>query len=382
MYYFTNVAIFLVMMVLVGIYVYWKSGKFIEFYRGNPCKWWVRLIRVGIALIIGYICRNTWNTTAMILLHLLAMFLILDLLAIVVRRIWRKKRETKLYGVLHRMYRLGFVPVVVFVIIMAYGFYNMNHIKKTEYEVATVKEIQDYNVALLTDIHYDTVQNTDVLQKKIVEINAQHPDIVILGGDIVEEGTSKEKLEEVFARLGTLENKYGIYYVYGNHDRQPYTSERTYTDVELRNAIEKNGIQILQDRYVKINDDFILAGRDDASWSGTADRKSSAEIYATLSQEERKKKFMLMIDHQPIEVEDNGAEGVDLQLSGHTHAGQIWPVGYISELTGILNYGMYHRGTCRAIVSSGVAGWRYTIRTGEHCEYVMVHLHQQREMAK
>lgn len=382
MYYFTNIAMFLVMMVLVGIYVYWKSGKLIEFYGGTPVKWWVRLVRIALALIIGFLCRNTWNTEAMILLHLLAMFLVLDLSALFLRRILRKKKESKWYQVLRRIYRLGFVPVVLFVLVMGYGFYNMNRIEKTEYDVATVKKIQDYNIALLTDIHYDTIQNPDILQEKIKEINAQHPDFVILGGDIVEEGTSREKMEEAFAILGKMENKFGIYYVYGNHDRQPYTSERTYTDMQLVSSIEKNGIQILNDRYIEINDDLILAGREDAAWSGTADRKSSKEILTKLSQDERQRKFMLMVDHQPIEVEENGAEGVDLQLSGHTHAGQIWPVGYISELAGILNYGMYHRGTCRAIVSSGVAGWRYTIRTGGHCEYVLVHLHQQGKMAK
>ena len=376
MFYFTNIAIFAVMMILVALYVYWKSGNLIEFYGGSPTKWYMRLIRAVIALAIGYLCRNTWNTTAMILLHLLAVFLLMDLIALILRLILRRKKETKWYDVLHRIYHCGFVSVILLAIIMGYGYYNMNHIQKTEYNVTTVKAIQDYDVALLTDIHYGTIQNPNVLQEKIADINAQDPDIVILGGDIVEEGTSKEELEEVFVVLGHLKNKYGIFYVYGNHDRQPYTSERTYTNEELREVIEKNGIRILEDRYIEINDDLILAGRDDAHWSGTAERKSSQEIFEGLSRKEREKKFMLLVDHQPIQTEENGAEGVDLQLSGHTHAGQIWPVGFISEVAGILNYGIYQRGTCRAIVSSGVAGWRYMIRTGEHCEYVMIHLHQ------
>ena len=376
MFYFANTAVFVAIMVLVALYVYWRSGSLIEFYGGSPAKWYMRLVRAAAALAIGYLCRNTWNKAAMVLLHFLASFLILDLMALILRRILRKKKETKYYDVFHRIYRSGFVPVVLFVILMVYGYYNMNHIRKTEYEVATVKEIQNYDVVLLTDIHYGTVQNPNVLQEKVVDINAQNPDIVILGGDIVEEGTSKEELEEVFVILGHLKNKYGIFYVYGNHDRQPYTSERTYTNEELEEVIEKNGIQILRDRYIEINDDLVIAGRDDAAWSGMAERKSSQEIYEGLSKEDREKKFMLMVDHQPIQVEENGQEGVDLQLSGHTHAGQIWPVGYISEMAGILNYGIYQRGICRAVVSSGVAGWRYMIRTGEHCEYVMIHLHQ------
>ena len=73
-----------------------------------------------------------------------------------------------------------------------------------------------------------------------------------------------------------------------------------------------------------------------------------------------------------MESEENAAQGVDLMLSGHTHAGQIWPVGLLNELTGTLNYGEYQRGDCRIIVSSGVAGWGYSIRTQKYCEYVVV----------
>lgn len=380
MFYFANIFLFLLIMLLTGFYVYVKSGSFITFYGGTPTKWWVRTLRAVAAVGIGYLCRNTWNTEAMFILHFLAMFLLLDGMAFVLRRFLQKWKETKFYDILHRIYRMGVVPVVLFALVIGYGFYNMNHIEKTEYNITTVKPIEDYDVVLLTDVHYDTIQNPSVLQNKIEEINACHPDVIILGGDIVEEGTSREKLEEVFAMFGKMENKHGIYFVYGNHDRQPYTSERTYTDEQLQAVIEKNGIQILRDKYVSVTDDLILAGRDDAAWSGKADRKSSEEIFTGLSQKEREKKFMLLVDHQPIEVGENGAQGVDLQLSGHTHAGQVWPVGIISEAAGILNYGMYHQGTCRAIVSSGVAGWRFPIRTGGHCEYVLVHLRPQGEV--
>lgn len=377
MYYYSSFIILFVLMMLVAVYVYWRSGLLITFYGGNATRGWARLARACVALVIGYLCRNTWNTKAMVLLHLIVLFLLLDGMALVLRKVWKKKKETGWYRFFHRVYQSGVIPLVLFVLVMGYGFYNMGQIHKAEYQVATVKSIQDYQIVLLSDIHYDTVQSTEVLQKAIEEINGQNPDIVVLDGDIVEEGTSKEKMEEAFSVLGKMKNKYGIFYVYGNHDRQPYTKQRTYTEQELEAAIKKNGIQILQDCYVRIQDDLIVAGRDDAAWSGTADRKTTEEILKDVPREEKEKKFVLMLDHQPIQVEENGLSGVDLQLSGHTHAGQIWPVGVISEMTGVLNYGMYHCGTCRAIVSSGVAGWRYRIRTGSRCEYAMIHLHQQ-----
>ena len=63
-----------------------------------------------------------------------------------------------------------------------------------------------------------------------------------------------------------------------------------------------------------------------------------------------------------------------MELSGHTHAGQLWPVGVLSELTGVLNYGEYQEENCKVIVSSGFTGWGYPIRTEEHCEYVLINV--------
>ncbi|MFR5087844.1 MAG: hypothetical protein ACLTDT_09920 [Clostridium sp.] len=76
--------------------------------------------------------------------------------------------------------------------------------------------------------------------------------------------------------------------------------------------------------------------------------------------------------------EENAQAGVDLELSGHTHAGQIWPIGHFTEMAGQLNYGLYQRGSCKVIVSSGEAGWGYSMRTQEHCEYVMINLQKQK----
>ncbi|MGN0252392.1 MAG: metallophosphoesterase [Oliverpabstia sp.] len=230
--------------------------------------------------------------------------------------------------------------------------------------------MEDYKIVLITDTHYGTIQNTDVLKNKIDEINAQNPDIALLGGDIVEEGMSKEAMEEAFQVLGRIQAKYGVYYVYGNHDRQPYTRNKSYTDEELANAIQSNGITILEDSFVEINHDLILAGRGDAAWRNTSGRATVEEILQGADRE----KYIIVADHQPIEAEENDMQGVDMELSGHTHAGQIWPVGLLSEMIGILNYGEYQTGNCNVIVSSGFTGWGYPVRTEEHCEYVVVNI--------
>ena len=177
-------------------------------------------------------------------------------------------------------------------------------------------------------------------------------------------------MEEVFRVLGGIEAEYGIYYVYGNHDRQPYTRNRSYTNEELEAAIRENNIEILEDEYVEINDELILAGRGDAAWGNVSGRDSVEKLLKDADAE----KYIIVADHQPIEADENSACGVDLLVSGHTHAGQVWPVGILSELTGILNYGEYDFDGCKVVVSSGFTGWGYPLRTEKHCEYAVINI--------
>ena len=99
-------------------------------------------------------------------------------------------------------------------------------------------------------------------------------------------------------------------------------------------------------------------------------RKTGEELLAGVDQEN----FLLLLDHQPHEYAENGSLGYDLELSGHTHAGQLWPVGWINQAfrANDLNYGYGQFGTMQAIVSSGIGGWGYPLRTSGHSEFLVV----------
>ncbi len=355
--------------VLIGIYIYFRMKRLAGFYKIRTDKRSVKVFFVILTVIITFFTVNIFSTIAIVLLHVVAVSAVLDLIVFVVKKIVRN-HSIKGAKIWEKIYGCGIIPIVIAAIIMGYGFYNMGNVVETDYTVATEKNIrrEGYRVALITDMHYGTVQKKKILKDKINEINQKKPDIVILGGDIVEEGTSKDDMEEVFAMLGGIKSNFGIYYVYGNHDRQPYTNNRTFTNEELENTIKQNNINILEDDYVEIGQDLILAGRGDAAWENDSKRASVEEILKNANKE----KFIIMVDHQPIEAEENRRQGVDIELSGHTHAGQIWPVGIVSEWMGQLNYGEYQIGQCKVIVSSGFAGWAYPIRTGKHSEYVIV----------
>lgn len=376
----------------VGIYMFFWVRRLLRFYGADGKRIGILVISLLAGAGMGAACLDLWTTRAMVVLHFAGLFLATDAIALLVRGICgifsarredagkvqkpgsetgasRKKHEGKGYAFWRRLYGCGLIPVLAVAVIFLCGYLNMSHIRQTCYQIETDKQVGHYRVVMLTDIHYGTIQNPDILREKLAEINGLHPDIVVLGGDIVEEGTAREEMQEVFRALGAMESKYGIFYVYGNHDRQPYTTERTYTDDELEDAIEKSGIRILRDEYIEIGDDLVLAGREDAIIARYLTSRVTPE---ELLQGTSRDKYIIMVDHEPVESEENAAQGVDLMLSGHTHAGQIWPVGLLNELTGTLNYGEYQRGDCRVIVSSGVAGWGYSIRTQKHCEYVVV----------
>lgn len=355
-----------VLAVLIGIYLVFWVKRLMVFWGADLQKRTVRILRVVITCLVAAVSISFIFFPGLVAIHIVIASAVFECIGFFLKKIPSIKDRRSVAKTVDMVCRSGLAGVLVAGCLMAYGYGNMNHINNTRYEFVTKKEIgrEGCRIMLITDVHYGSVQKKDVLRRKLAEISAKKPDIVVLGGDIVEEGTDLEELNEVFGMLGAIESRYGVYYVYGNHDRQPYTTRKTYTDEQLEKAITDNGIEILRDRYVTVGDDIILAGREDAS----VQRKS---VEAVLSEAD-KNKFIIVADHQPMEADEARAEGADLQLSGHTHAGQIWPTGLLLEWMGQYNYGDYQKEGFHLVVSSGFAGWQYPVRTGRHCEYVVI----------
>ena len=369
--------------------MYWLTGRLLSFCSINRKLTGLRLLRAGFSVLFIVLCRR-WRMAGLIGVYLMGAYALFDFLAFITRHVMsilhRACSSTESagnqlpnqlsyfpelpewYRIFSRIYHSGIVPAFAAGILLVYGYFNMLHIVPTEYTVISDKLQSDYTVVLLTDTHYDTIQSPELLEKMAGEINRLHPDLVVLGGDMVEEGTSKKSMEEAFRLFGSLESRYGIFYIYGNHDRQLYTASPAYTQTELAETIESNGITILDDKWISIGGDLVLAGRQDASYP------FGRVSLDTLLQDADRQRFILTVDHQPVETEENIVLGVDLELCGHTHAGQIFPVGYINMLMGTLNYGEYDMDDSKVIVSSGVTGWGFPVRTQGKCEYVVVHL--------
>ena len=244
----------------------------------------------------------------------------------------------------------------------------MNYVVRTDYLIHTEKHIQNKKIVCLSDIHYGAVQFEGVLEKTIEKINNENPDIVILDGDIVEERTSKNQMKYVFQLLGKIKNREGIYFVYGNHDILPYTDRKNFTVEEMEKEIKKNGIKLLKDSSVFLDGNFVLVGRDDKGLGYSSSRTSIHDLLLGIPEHA----FVIVADHQPDDYAEVLNNGVDLMLSGHTHAGQIFPLSFIYRHFGYIQYGIHPHDSGNLIITSGEAGYGYNYRTEQHCEYTVI----------
>lgn len=368
------VALLCAMVAAVGIYFYfyihraviWLAGR-----RKKPSGMSGRLIAVAGAVLAAASTLNMWSVQVIVVLHLMGFALCLDAVYFLVRRFGRPRAR------LEALYRCGLIPVLCTACMIGYGYLNMHRVVRTDYRVETEKNIrgEGYRVALLSDLHAGTSMDTETLRGYMEEIQAASPDLVVLCGDMVDESTTWEEMEETMAVLGSIESPLGVYFVHGNHDKTRYSRNRYFTAQELETAIRSAGIRILADEAVELTKDFTVIGRDDRSFPRDGRRETIGELLRSVDREN----FLLLLDHQPCELAEADRQGADLLLSGHTHAGQIWPTGLISEGTGIveMNYGYRKLERLQVIVTSGIAGWGYPIRTSRHCEYVIIDIERE-----
>ena len=259
------------------------------------------------------------------------------------------------------------VCAIVTLAVLLYGTINIKTIRKTEITYTSEKITQEHKFVFISDLHVGSSQSWDTIVKALEEIGELKPDFIVLGGDITDEYTKKEEMEDIYGYLGNM--KIPVYFVFGNHDRQPDAKRAGgpfYTEEELAVEITFRGITILDDSWVRISDDLVLLGREDA----TIPTRESVEELA----ERPSDAYVVCVDHSPYEKQDIIDTKADLQLSGHTHAGQLFPLQILYNIAGYDAYGKYHYGDTDLYVSSGMGGWSVPYRNEARSEYVVVNL--------
>lgn len=326
------------------------------------------LLGAVIVIIPAAIVWVAWGQMNAIIciLHLIVFWAVSDGIFALVKK--SRKKEFK-------RYYAGITAIVFTIVYLAAGWYGAHHVWEKNYTIETDKAVGNFRVALLSDSHTGTTFHGDGFSEHMKEIGKQNPDVVLVAGDFVDDDTTKEDMIRCCQALGEMKTTYGVYYVFGNHDKGYYPSDyRGYTGDDLIAELEKNGVTVLQDQNVLIDNRVYIIGRQDRSED--VERGKGRADMATLTQDLDDSKFSIVMDHQPADYEAQAASGVDLVVSGHTHGGQLFPLMNIENLTGLGGddkvYGYEKRGNTNFIVTSGISDWAIKFKTGCRSEYVLI----------
>jgi len=263
--------------------------------------------------------------------------------------------------------RAVFLFAAVFTI---YGYWNASHVVLQEYEMSVTAPAASgefLRVALVSDIHLGTAVSLQGLLEMKELAEAQEPDLFCLVGDIFDESTTEEEIAAAVELFGEMASNQPVYYTFGNHEsymeRSGDISRR-----EIRERLEAVGVTVLEDEVVQA-EGYVIAGRKDAS---QAVREPTAELLAGVDSSYP----VILLDHQPraVDIALASETAADLQLSGHTHAGQIVPGRLLSYIaTGKpVEYGYRTEGELQVITTAGLGTWGIPVRTEAHAEIVMV----------
>ena len=248
----------------------------------------------------------------------------------------------------------GLLGVIAIALIL--GGIHYKHKFREELTIKTDKPLEKpLTVVLASDLHLGYSNRRPELARWIDLINAEDPDLMLFGGDIVDiqlRPLLEGDFASEFARI-----KAPMYTVLGNHE---YISQ----EEEAEKFLSAAGITLLRDSVARVGDVTII-GRDDRSNPG---RKPLSELADSLEG------FTILLDHQPFHLEEAEDAGIDFQFSGHTHRGQVWPLSWVTDAMYEKSWGHHTRGNTRYYVSSGLGIWGPKIRIGTRSEYLVLHI--------
>jgi len=226
-------------------------------------------------------------------------------------------------------------------------------------------DLKSLKIAVASDIHMGTIIARRSVERIVNRINSIGADIVLLPGDVVDEDIGPVIKRNLGEFLRNIRSKYGVYAVTGNHEYIGGAEAAC-------KYLEEHGIVELRDRYVKIADSFYVVGREDRASKGFAGilRKPLAVLMEGID----KSLPVILMDHQPVHLEEAERSGVDLQLSGHTHHGQLWPFNFITKKIYEVSMGYKKKGNTHIYVSCGVGTWGPPLRTGNRPEIVEINI--------
>ncbi len=261
------------------------------------------------------------------------------------------------------------VAVVLLVgIILTVGTYNAVVPRVVSYAVSIDKKAADMKqlkCAMISDVHLGDTIGRDRLRIAVEKINSLNPDIAVITGDLIDREIEPVKKANMLEELKGLKTRFGAYVIMGNHEYYSNDVE------EITRMCEESGLVVLRDKYVKVNNSFYLVGREDYMANSSGYHR---EELSNLLEGADKSLPVIVLDHQPKDLTESRLEGVDLQLSGHTHAGQFFPINIVTSGIFEEDHGYLKDGNFNLIVSCGYGTWGPTVRIGSRSEVLDINI--------
>ena len=368
---------FILMPILGIVYVSWHIWTLLPLpaiWRGGAVGLFVLAFLLMFASFLGInerlpltlskVVYEVGNSMIMILLYLVLIFVVMDLcrFAHIIPKTW--------------LYQNGYTAVGItcfMVFLLGYGYWHFQDKCRQELTLKTSKAVSDTamnktgvgepstkaqkKIVMLSDLHLGYHIDRKEFARWVDIINAEHPDLILIGGDIIDISVRPLLLENVAEEFHRL--KAPVYACLGNHEY--YASEP-----KAKEFYDKAGVVLLRDRVANV-DGITIIGRDDRT---NPHRKSLKELMKQVDRNH----YMILLDHQPYHLEEAEKAGIDFQFSGHTHDGQVWPISWITKSMYEKSFGYLKKGNTEYYVSSGMGIWGAKFRIGTRSEYVVATL--------
>lgn len=247
------------------------------------------------------------------------------------------------------------------VVIVVFGAVKNDRLEVREYFVEIPRRsspIRQLKIVFASDFHLGDVTSDRLVERFVDKVNVLNPDIVLIGGDVLE-GDRREAGSGIYKlQFRQLRAKYGVYAVPGNHEMHGESKKEFFDEA---------GIRLLQDSAVEVDGAFYLAGRNDG-------HEGSRNSIQNLLRSTRDDLPVILMDHRPTDLDEACNAHVDIQLSGHTHNGQLFPVNYVTDRRYELSWGCLKKGSTHFIVTSGTQVWGPPVRTSGNSEIVVINV--------
>ncbi|MFJ7064383.1 metallophosphoesterase [Streptomyces sp. NPDC101115] len=243
-----------------------------------------------------------------------------------------------------------------------YGVLRGPRVKRVTVPLAKLpRGAHGYRIAVVSDIHLGPILGRAHTQRIVDTINATQPDLVAVVGDLVDGSVSD--LGPAAEPLAHLRARDGAFFVTGNHEY--FSGADAWVD-----HVRELGLRPLRNARVEIGAGFDLAGVDDVA----GEREGQGPDFGLALGDRDRSRTAVLLAHQPVVIDDAVRHGVDLQLSGHTHGGQLWPGNFIAELANPTVAGLERYGDTQLYVSRGAGAWGPPVRVGAPSDITVVEL--------